>query len=98
MGGYEIIDITTDKKSFFNVECLDVFYLNSDNDAIVLTGYKFQQNNYASVPSNGNPAGLEDIADAVSNSVGGGYRNNSPVNTRTFGAAALFEYWNLIYS
>lgn len=96
MGGYNSIYVTTDKKAFYNVESIDVFYLGDEE--IVLTGYKFEEDNYASITTNpdiwsNEPQGsFDDVADAISKSVAGGYRNDSPINIRTFGAAAEFSY------
>lgn len=96
MGGYNSIYVTTDKKAFCNVESIDVFYLGDEE--IVLTGYKFEEDNYASITtnpdiwSNESQGSLDDVADAISKSVAGGYRNDSPINIRTFGAAAEFSY------
>ncbi len=92
MGGYgEEVFITTKNKIFFNVEALDVFYADTGNEEIALTGYAFDNMNYASVYSDTMPSSLEDIAEAVSEAVGGGYRNNAPINTRTLGATAAFN-------
>lgn len=90
MGGYQGMAVTTKKKVFCNVETIDVFYLSGSE--IVLAGYKFADNNYASIYPNPAEAGLADVAAAISKSVGGGYSNDSPINTRTFGAFGAFEY------
>jgi hypothetical protein len=91
MGGYDFIHVTTDKKAFCNVENIDVFYIS--NDEIVLTGYKFEDFEYPAILTDLEPQGsLDDVVDAISKSVAGGYRNDSPINTRTFGATVRFTF------
>ena len=92
MGGYTYLNaLRIGTSAPMNVDNIDFFLYDSDDEAIVANAYYVGSTLQAYPSSTANAAiALMDFEDAIVRAVSHGYRTNAPINTRAFGAVLAY--------